>query len=86
MSFEYFNESAGDVFVAGSFNDWQPHATPLVKQQGGKWSTRLFLKPGTYEYRFVVDGQWQDDLSAARFAANPFGGLNAVVDVKPVKE
>jgi len=83
VSFEYFNSTAREVLVAGSFNDWQPHITPMSKQRGGKWSTELLLKPGRYEYRLVVDGHWKDDPMAARFVANPFGGLNCVVEVKP---
>lgn len=76
--------TAREVLVAGSFNDWQPRATLMMtKQRGGKWSTELLLKPGQYEYRFVVDGQWQDDPMAARFVANSFGELNCVVEVKP---
>lgn len=82
VSFEYFNSTAREVLVAGSFNDWQPAATPMSKQRGGKWSTELLLKPGRYEYRLVVDGHWQDDPMAARFVANAFGGLNCVVEVK----
>jgi 1,4-alpha-glucan branching enzyme len=81
VAFEYFSPVAGQVFVAGTFNDWRPRATPLTKQAGGKWSTELKLKPGTYEYRLIVDGQWQDDPLAARFIANPFGGLNGVLEV-----
>jgi 1,4-alpha-glucan branching enzyme len=84
VRFEYYNPSASEVLVAGSFNDWQPRATPLSKQRGGNWSAVLLLKPGHYEYRFVVDGQWQDDPMAARFVANAFGGLNCVVEVKPM--
>jgi hypothetical protein len=30
----------------------------------------------------VVDGQWIDDPMAPRFAANPFGDLNSVIDVQ----
>lgn len=85
VSFEYFNPTAREVQVAGSFNHWQPHATPMTKQRGGKWSAELLLKPGHYEYRLVVDGQWQDDPMAARFVANPFGGLNCVVEVRPME-
>ena len=84
VSFECFNSTAREVLVAGFFNDWQPRATPMTEQRGGKWSTELLLKPGHYEYRLVVDGQWQDDPMAARFVANPFGGLNCVVEVKPI--
>jgi 5'-AMP-activated protein kinase regulatory beta subunit len=85
VSFEYFNSTAREVLVAGSFNGWQPKATPMTEQRGGKWSAEILLPPGQYEYRFVVDGQWQDDPMAARFVANSFGGLNCVVEVKPME-
>lgn len=81
VNFDYFNPSAREVLVAGSFNNWQPRVTPMKKHRGGKWSTELLLSPGHYEYRFVVDGQWQDDPMAARFVANSYGGLNCVVEV-----
>jgi len=84
VSFEYFNPAACEVMVAGSFNDWQPRGTPMTKQRGGRWSTEILLKAGHHEYRFVVDGQWQDDPMAARFVANSFGGLNCVVEVNPI--
>lgn len=84
VTFEYFNPDAREVLVAGSFNDWQPQATAMSKQRRGKWSTQILLPPGQYEYRFVVDGQWEDDPMAARFVANSFGGLNCVVEVKPI--
>jgi 1,4-alpha-glucan branching enzyme len=85
VSFEYFNPAAREVLVAGSFNDWQPHATPMTRHRGGNWAAKLLLKPGPYEYRLVVDGQWQDDPMAARFVANSFGGLNCVIEVKPME-
>ena len=82
MTFEYFNPDAREVLVAGSFNGWQPKATPMSKQREGRWSAEILLPPGQYEYRFVVDGQWRDDPLAARFVANSYGGLNCVVEVK----
>jgi hypothetical protein len=82
VSFEYFNPEARAVLVAGSFNGWQPSATPMTKQRGGRWATQVLLPPGQHEYRFVVDGQWQGDPTAERFVANSFGGLNCVVEVK----
>ena len=81
VSFEYFNPTASEVYLAGSFNDWQPQVMPLKKRQDGKWCTEMLLKPGQYEYRFVVDGQWQDDPMAAQYVANSFGSLNSVLKV-----
>ncbi len=57
--FDHPNAQA--VFVAGTFNHWQPDATPLKHESGDKWVAHLNLQPGTYEYRFVADGQWYDD-------------------------
>ncbi len=47
---------AREVFVAGSFNDWHPGATPLSCIGHGCWVKELFLPVGRYEYQFVVDG------------------------------
>ena len=82
---EYFNPDAREVLVAGSFNDWNPHTTPMTNRHGDKWSAELLIKPGCYEYRFVVDGQWLDDPRAVRFVPNPFGSLNCVIEVKPTE-
>ncbi len=69
------------VFVGGTFNDWNPSATPLVFIGGTKWSKDLFLAPGRYEYRFVVDGKWVEPPHAKAYAPNPHGGRNAVFEV-----
>ena len=69
------------VFVAGSFNDWQPSAMPLQKQSGGRWVVELMIEPGRHEYRFVVDGEWMNDPLASAYKSNPFGGLNCVLQL-----
>lgn len=50
-------ESAREVYLAGSFNDWRPEELALEKAEGG-WFIPYVLAPGNYEYKFVVDGQW----------------------------
>lgn len=74
--------TADRVFVAGSFNDWHPTVTPMIRLEGGKWAKELVLPPGRYEYRFVVDGQWMDDPAATELIPNPFGAANAVLVVE----
>jgi len=73
---------AQSVRVAGSFNAWNPNANPLERSGAEEWSTRLRLKSGRYEYRFLVDGAWADDPQAIQTVANPFGGLNSVLEVE----
>jgi hypothetical protein len=44
----------------------------------GLWSIAWELPPGSYEYRFVVDGLWGADPNAADVVRSPFGDNNAV--------
>ena len=78
---EYLNSTAREVFIAGSFNGWDLRANPLTTLGDGKWGVELTLDPGRYEYRFVVDGQWADDPKASEHTANPYGGLNSILQV-----
>lgn len=80
---ELIRPQAREVFVAGSFNDWQPTATPLKSAGDGKWVVELSLPPGRHEYRFIADGEWVDDPSAKEFVPNPHGGANALLVVPP---
>ena len=79
---QYF-ELAHEVWIAGTFNDWSPEATPMRQDTKGNWTAELLLRPGEYEYRFLVDGQWKDDPMAKRYVGNSFGGFNCILEVKP---
>lgn len=82
VSFEYFAPSAKRVSVAGTFNGWRPDVHPLTKDASGKWSLDLALQPGRYEYKYVVDGSWQNEQRPVEYVGNAFGGANCVVQVK----
>ena len=77
VHFKLSAPEAKDVVLCGSFNRWVPHAHPLEQDKKGTWSTHVALEPGTHEYRFLVDGQWQDDPDAAK-VLNPYGTQNCV--------
>lgn len=83
VTFACFKPEAQRVFLAGSFNGWDSTGTTMTKDQDGRWTVTLMLKPATYEYRFIVDGFWQEDPMSARFVTNPFGGLNSIITIKP---
>lgn len=80
-------EKAGSVFLAGTFNGWDPNSTPMKRQRDGTWRAELEVVPGRHEYKFVVDGVWccepgRDD--AASFEGcvpNPFGTMNRSIHV-----
>lgn len=85
VEFQLYEPQARKVFIAGTFNDWSQTATPMRRQSDGKWIAALKLKPGRYEYKFVVDGNWQADPMSWQSVRNPFDGFNSVLDVELVQ-
>jgi peroxiredoxin len=51
------------VYLAGNFNDWQPREHAMEGPNAdGFYSTSVPLAAGTYEYKFVLDGEdWKSD-------------------------
>ena len=82
ITFEYFAPNAESVNIAGSFNDWKPEASPLKKGRDGKWKLEVKLTSGRYEYRYQVDGNWQNDQRPVECVPNAFGSWNCVVEVQ----
>ncbi len=80
--FELDRPDASEVSVAGSFNEWDPEADPLTKGDNGIWRATLELEPGTYEYKFVVDGEWVTDPENPETVPDPYGGENSVLTVE----
>jgi len=73
---------ATNVQLAGDFNSWQPTTTPMERVgDSGVWQAKMKLPEGTYRYRLVVDGQWQQDPYNEHTELNPFGELNSVVEI-----
>jgi 1,4-alpha-glucan branching enzyme len=73
------------IFLAGSFNDWQPSdAKFLMKDDDGDgiWSITVKLAPGSYQYKYVIDGKWTQDPYGPEEAADGFGGRNSKFEVK----
>lgn len=85
------SNGAQGVFLAGSFNDWDPARTPMEHQGDGSWRAELELVPGRYEYKFIVDGAWccesgRADSECADCVPNPFGTMNRVIEVPGAAE
>jgi hypothetical protein len=81
VRFGYFEPDAQEASVVGSFNNWNPRATPMQRDARGDWSVEVQLPPGEYRYRFLVDGEWRDDPAARFTAMNSYGSFDAVVVV-----
>ena len=82
VAFEYFAPDAQKVQVAGTFNNWNPEKFPLKKGKDGKWKGSVSLNQGRYEYRYFVDGLWENDQRPVECVPNAFGSWNCVVTVQ----
>ena len=71
-----------NVFLAGTFNDWNDSKTRMSDADSdGTYTVTILLQPGTYQYKFVVDGNWHQDPNNPEGAEDGFGGQNSVLNV-----
>jgi 1,4-alpha-glucan branching enzyme len=80
IAFRLSAEKGAAVYVAGSFNEWNPKKNKL-KFKDGCYSVNIMLEPGKHEYKFVVDGTWCVDPECSEWAPNGLGSLNSVINV-----
>jgi chromosome partitioning protein len=80
------DDAAGDVRIAGDFNGWVPDrgVRSLIGSDGETrvWTKVLTLEPGTYQYRYIVDGEWQEDPANPQSAPGPTGQPNSILHVR----
>ena len=72
----YFHASSGwkkvkEIMFVGTFNHWQPYELFLREHAENIWYIDYeFEEPGTYHYRYIINGEWTRD------PANPHTGYN----------
>lgn len=87
-TFSCSREDAREIFLAGTFNGWNPEATPMKRATGGEWTASLELVPGHYEFKFVADGEWTCEPECQpgsprceKCVPNAFGTMNCTLEV-----
>ena len=81
FEFKLFAPDAQEVFLVGEFNDWDPNGYRMRRFKDGTCKKSVPLKPGRYEYRFLVDGQWWTDPNNGEKTTNPYGSENSVINI-----
>ena len=81
VDFKFYAPQAKKVELGGCFNGWKSDKNPLKKDASGNWKTSLKLKAGRYQYRYLVDGVWQNAQEPVECVPNAFGSWNCVVEV-----
>ena len=83
VTFTVHAEAGKSVYLAGSFNNWDPTGKKMLeKKSGGVYATTVKLAPGTYQYKFVIDGTWCADPENVSAVPNDHGTFNSVITVK----
>ena len=80
VRFQMKADKGRDVYVAGSFNKWNPKQHKM-KYSEGVYSKTILLPKGSHEYKFVVDDIWCVDPECKDWVRNGIGSLNSVVSV-----
>ena len=73
--------NAKKVILSGTFNKWNEDFFQMQKTNDG-WELTLQLKPGEYEYKFIVDGNWIEDPGNNLKKRNEFDGYNSVIKIE----
>ena len=80
--FQVRAKPGSEVFVAGSFNNWNASQNPMRDNpHSGVFKVALTLPPGRHEYKFVIDGEWCVDPDCAESVSNGHGSLNSVISI-----
>lgn len=76
-------EEAKNVAVVGSFNEWSVEANPLKKLKSGTFKGTVDLETGnSYEFRYLIDGEYKNEIEADSLAWNDYAGAeNCVLSI-----
>ncbi len=83
VTFSVPAKKAEKVAVVGSFNKWNTKATSLKKLKNGTFKGTVDLeKDHSYEFRYVVDGEYVNDEQADAYAWSDYAGAeNGVLNL-----
>ena len=82
QQFVFHAPEATSVKIVGNFNNWIPaDASKMERKKDGTWTKNFFLAPGSYQYKFVIDGKWVEDNNNSKVVENAFGGRNSVIEI-----
>ena len=79
--FFYYQKGLQSISVVGGFNDWDADSTSMTEVSPGVWSVSMHLRPGVYEYQFILNGKQRVTDPTMPQTSNDFGSPNSVVTV-----
>lgn len=74
---------AKEVYVVGDFNDWKlDNNSRMTVNDNNIWMKKINLASGRYRYRFVIDGNWTEDINNPAKEMNPYGSMDSLIVVE----
>lgn len=80
QQFTYYQKGLQSISLVGDFNDWAD-STTLTEVSPGVWTVSLRLRPGVYEYQFILNGKQRVTDPTMPQTSSDFGSPNSVVKV-----
>ena len=81
VTFSFETSDAKEVILMGDFNNWNAKKHPMKRNGNGMWNKSVVIPPGRYEYKFLVDRQWEEDPQNDQTCLNYFGTYNNVFNL-----
>lgn len=69
---------AKEVYISGNFINWEEPGYKMTLVDG-VWKVPVYLEPGKYTYKYIVDGNWITDPNNPQWEQNEFGTGNSVL-------
>jgi alpha-amylase/alpha-mannosidase (GH57 family) len=79
IEFQFNAPTARAVYLGGEFNNWSQNADAMTKGEDGIFRIAKQLAPGTYQYKYIIDGTWKEDPDNPAKTPDPYGGSNSVL-------
>jgi len=76
-------KDANKVTVAGDFNNWNTEESQLRKLKNGTFKGTITLpKEQSFEFKYIIDGQWTNETEADRFQWNDYAASeNSILEL-----
>jgi 1,4-alpha-glucan branching enzyme len=79
--FKIYAPQAHQIQLVADFNNWDICSLPMLKRDDGVWEITIALSAGEYQYKYLVDGKWENDIQEAMLP-NPYGTMNNSIKIE----
>lgn len=86
VTMQFTDNGIHHLQIAGEFNNWVPDKNIRTEHCNGHIKKMIQLQPGLYQYRLIINGEWQQDPNNPEQALNNYGVINSLLRVTAPEE